>query len=140
MKRIVIVFIIFAFFVSGEVFACSGVFVNKGGKCFVGRTMDWRTGHTNVVVNERGIAKMAEFLQDRSAPAKWTSKYGSITFNLDVDLKWYIKLLAWISRINTSAAPSCWRITTRCRRFRNWPTWSATAWNWPARRASFRAR
>jgi penicillin V acylase-like amidase (Ntn superfamily) len=107
MKRASIVFILLAFFVSGEVFACSGVFVNRSGKYFIGRTMDWRTGHTNVVVNERGIAKQAQFLQDRSSPAKWTSKYGSITFNLQVDLKWYVKLLAWISRINTSAAPSC---------------------------------
>jgi penicillin V acylase-like amidase (Ntn superfamily) len=107
MKRIATVLILLGFFVSGEVFACSGVFVNRGGKCFIGRTMDWRTGHTNVVVNERGIKKQAQFLQDRSSPAKWTSKYGSLTFDLQVDLKWYVKVLAWISRINTSSAPSC---------------------------------
>jgi choloylglycine hydrolase len=107
MKRIAITLIILLSFVSGQVFACSGVFVDRGGKCFIGRTMDWRTGHTNVVVNERGVNKQAKFLQDKSAPAKWTSKYGSVTFNLDVDLKWYVRFLAWIARINTSAAPSC---------------------------------
>jgi penicillin V acylase-like amidase (Ntn superfamily) len=43
-----------------------------------GRNYDWDTGNCLITVNKRGVAKTA---YNKTNPAKWVSKYGSITFN-----------------------------------------------------------
>ena len=45
-----------------------------------GRNFDWDIGSGFIVINKKGIVKQA-FVQPPNKPAKWISKYGSITFN-----------------------------------------------------------
>jgi len=87
-------------------FPCTGVFAGKSGTRLVGRTMDWPSGNGNVFINERGIKKSADKLQDKSAPAKWTSKYGSVTFNMEGKFNWFVKLALKLLRMKASA-PTC---------------------------------
>ncbi len=54
-------------------------FCLEGGKSLVfGKNYDWGVGVGMAVVNQRGVAKTA-FTDDH--PARWTSRYGSVTFN-----------------------------------------------------------
>jgi choloylglycine hydrolase len=46
----------------------------------VGRTFDWSLGHGLMMINKRGMAKTGLALPPNT-PAKWVSKYGSLTFN-----------------------------------------------------------
>ncbi|MBN1850814.1 MAG: linear amide C-N hydrolase [Deltaproteobacteria bacterium] len=50
---------------------------------FVGKNYDWNIGNGLVIVNKRGVHKEAhEFLDTiKGEPARWTSRYGNITFN-----------------------------------------------------------
>jgi penicillin V acylase-like amidase (Ntn superfamily) len=62
----------------GEARPCT-TFCLDGGKSLVfGKNYDWGVGVGMVVVNQRGVAKTA-FTDDH--PARWTSHYGSVTFN-----------------------------------------------------------
>ena len=48
----------------------------------VGKNYDWGVEDGLVIINKRGVKKTAIALnEDFGQPAKWTSKYGSITFN-----------------------------------------------------------
>ncbi len=58
--------------------ACTTFCYADGGTLVFGRNYDWNIGDGLVLVNKRGVSKRA--LVD-PAPAAWTSKYGSITFN-----------------------------------------------------------
>ncbi|MCP5108297.1 MAG: linear amide C-N hydrolase, partial [bacterium] len=58
--------------------ACTTFCFKNNGDWIYGRNYDWHTGHCLVMVNKRGVSKVA--LRDHN-PAKWVSKYGSITFN-----------------------------------------------------------
>ncbi|HET6463675.1 MAG TPA: linear amide C-N hydrolase [Candidatus Krumholzibacteria bacterium] len=61
-----------------EASACTTFCYADGGTLVFGRNYDWNIGDGLVLVNKRGVSKRA--LVD-PAPASWTSKYGSITFN-----------------------------------------------------------
>jgi penicillin V acylase-like amidase (Ntn superfamily) len=87
-------------------FPCTAVFANKTDVKLIGRTMDWPTGAAIVVKNLSGINKNGAAIQDKSVPIKWTSSYGSITFNLKVHFPWYIKLIAKFMHLPTNG-PSC---------------------------------
>lgn len=64
----------------GSAWPCT-TFVLKGkGRVYFGRNLDWFWEDGLVLVNPRGIEKSA-FLMTPGTPAKWRSKYGSITFN-----------------------------------------------------------
>jgi len=62
---------------------CTSFFLNGQGTHLVGKNYDWVIGNGLVVVNKRGMEKKA--LEDPGTrfdrPVRWTSKYGSITFN-----------------------------------------------------------
>ena len=47
---------------------------------YFGRNYDWHIGVGLVVVNKRGLVKTAQ-VPPPEAPATWTSKFGSVTFN-----------------------------------------------------------
>ncbi len=47
----------------------------------VAKNYDWSNEQGAVLTNKRGVAKRALLLSTRSAPAAWTSRYGSLTFN-----------------------------------------------------------
>lgn len=58
--------------------ACTTFCFRHDGEWIYGRNYDWRVEHGMVVVNKRGVAKQS--MAD-SNPARWVSKYGSVTFN-----------------------------------------------------------
>jgi len=49
-----------------------------GDEPLLARNYDWHLGHAMVMVNQPGIEKLALSLDN---PARWTSKYGSVTIN-----------------------------------------------------------
>ena len=61
----------------GTVSACSTFFLRDGALVF-GRNYDWQTEDCRVMVNKAGAAKIAA---RQSHPARWTSRFGSVTFN-----------------------------------------------------------
>jgi len=58
--------------------ACTTFCYADGGTLVFGRNYDWNLGDGIVVVNKRNVQKTALV---EPAPASWTSKFGSITFN-----------------------------------------------------------
>lgn len=60
--------------------ACTTFFLTKDGQMVFGKNYDWMTGTGAVNTNLRGLAKSSLPL-DGGNILKWTSKYGSTTFN-----------------------------------------------------------
>ncbi len=60
------------------VHTCTTFCFRHEGEWVFGRNYDWRVEHGMVMVNKRGVAKQS--MADRN-PARWVSKYGSVTFN-----------------------------------------------------------
>lgn len=58
--------------------ACTTFFVNDSGKLIFGRSYDFDIGDGYVMVNKRNVRKSALGYENS---LKWTSMYGSITFN-----------------------------------------------------------
>lgn len=83
MKKLAIfaisVLILLTFFVA-ETFACTTFCLKNKGDVIFGKNYDWMIGDGLIFVNKRGVSKTAtaEMSED---PAKWVSKYGSVTFN-----------------------------------------------------------
>ena len=59
--------------------SCTSFYIYTGDEAVVGKSFDWSVCDGLVVVNKRGIAKEALVGDDN--PARWTSTYGSVTFN-----------------------------------------------------------
>jgi hypothetical protein len=60
--------------------ACTTFVIHQENHLLFGRNLDWPTGTGLVMFNQRNLEKVA--LVDASEkPAKWISKFGSITFN-----------------------------------------------------------
>ena len=57
--------------------ACSTFCIHLGGRTFFGRNYDFEIGDAMVMVNPSGLQKKAF----QTHGAKWTAKFGSITFN-----------------------------------------------------------
>ncbi|MBN2363358.1 hypothetical protein JXL83_04420 [candidate division WOR-3 bacterium] len=71
--------ILFCFLKITALQACSTFCLKSQNELIYGRNFDWMVGEGLVIVNKRGIEKTA-FINEN--PAHWTSKYGSVTFNL----------------------------------------------------------
>jgi choloylglycine hydrolase len=54
--------------------------MSGGGAVFLAKNLDWPVGEGLVFVNKREVEKEA-FGGGASSPLRWTSKYGSVTFN-----------------------------------------------------------
>lgn len=67
-------------FCVGKSVACTTFFLEKNGQMVFGKNYDWMTGTGSVNTNLRGLAKSSLPL-DNGNVLKWTSKYGSTTFN-----------------------------------------------------------
>jgi penicillin V acylase-like amidase (Ntn superfamily) len=66
--------------------ACTTFCLKDSKSLIYGRNYDFDLGCGFVVINRKGLNKTA-FIQPPAIPAKWTSKYGSITFNqIGIDL------------------------------------------------------
>lgn len=63
-----------------SVFACTTFCLKNRGEVLFGKNYDWMVGDGLVFVNKRGVRKVAS-AEDTTNPAKWVSKYGSVTFN-----------------------------------------------------------
>jgi len=63
-----------------SVFGCTTFVLNKHQQIIYGRNFDFEYGSGFIVNNQRNINKYA-FVARETNVAKWTSKYGSITFN-----------------------------------------------------------
>jgi choloylglycine hydrolase len=66
-------------------FTCSTFCLEHNGKVVVGRNLDWLMGGGMIIVNKHDVNKFALPLNPEtqlSSIAKWTSKYGSVSFNM----------------------------------------------------------
>jgi penicillin V acylase-like amidase (Ntn superfamily) len=70
-------FILVCFFFN-QAFACTTFCLRGKGEVLFGRNYDWDIGDALIFVNKRGVAKTST---EEPKPAKWVSKYGSVTFN-----------------------------------------------------------
>ena len=61
-------------------FPCTTFVLQGGGRIYFGRNLDWDWENGLVIVNPRNVNKTA-FVAPGHSPAKWKSKYGSVTFN-----------------------------------------------------------
>jgi hypothetical protein len=59
---------------------CTTFVLHQKSRLVFGRNLDWITGTGLVMVNPRNLEKVA-IADPSEKPAKWISKYGSITFN-----------------------------------------------------------
>jgi penicillin V acylase-like amidase (Ntn superfamily) len=64
-----------------EVLACTTFCMTKGQQSFFGKNYDWMVPDGLVMVNKRGVAKTSSIGPEEGRRAKWTSRYGSLTFN-----------------------------------------------------------
>lgn len=60
--------------------ACSAVVLKDGTKVFLAKNFDWTFREGMLIKNPRGVEKIAYFTHT-GHQARWTSKYGSVTFN-----------------------------------------------------------
>jgi penicillin V acylase-like amidase (Ntn superfamily) len=61
--------------------ACSAFLVDGPEGPLVGKSYDWSDERGLVIVNKRGVRKEALVLSPADAPAHWTSRLASLTFN-----------------------------------------------------------
>jgi penicillin V acylase-like amidase (Ntn superfamily) len=59
---------------------CTAFVMKGGGTMLLAKNLDWPVGEGYVFVNKRGVIKEA-FGGPSVNPLRWTSKYGSVTFN-----------------------------------------------------------
>jgi len=76
-----------------ESHACSTFMLERPGQRVVGHNFDWNFEDALITINKREVAKTASFYMIESkrvqhaVPAKWVSKFGSVTFN-QYGLEW----------------------------------------------------
>lgn len=63
-----------------QIQACTAFVMRGGGTFLLAKNLDWPVGDGYVFVNKRGMSKEA-FSTGMPSPLRWTSKYGSVTFN-----------------------------------------------------------
>ena len=79
--------ILFPYLMQQDARACTAFQLNDADHVLVGFNLDTLAGDGLIIVNKRGVSKTAMQpikdvqLKEIGQPAKWTSKYGSITFN-----------------------------------------------------------
>ena len=61
--------------------ACTTLMVQGQDGPLVGKSYDWSVGHGIVYFNKSGVSKTALALDPRETPARWTSRFASLTFN-----------------------------------------------------------
>lgn len=61
-----------------DIHACTTFCLKNNDEVLFGKNYDWMIGDGMVFVNKRGVSKMSS---EEVNPAKWVSKYGSVTFN-----------------------------------------------------------
>ncbi len=77
---------IIMFACTNQFYACSVSFLENGESALVARNMDWPSPEGVVVKNERGTEKTALFPPADAKPYIWQAIYGSITFDLIMEM------------------------------------------------------
>lgn len=67
-----------SFVIASSAQACTTFVLRTDGKLYFGGNLDWPWDDGLVLINPRGVAKIGLVQQ---SPARWTSKYASVTFN-----------------------------------------------------------
>jgi penicillin V acylase-like amidase (Ntn superfamily) len=82
MKRFALALNIFlaTFLATNTALPCTTFILQGGGRIYLGRNLDWDWENGLIIVNQRNVNK-AGFVQPGSTPIRWTSKYGSVTFD-----------------------------------------------------------
>ncbi|MDQ3474709.1 MAG: linear amide C-N hydrolase [Acidobacteriota bacterium] len=78
--RTVVLSLVFVFLLSHVSFACTTFCLTRDGEVLFGKNYDWMVGDGLIFVNKRGVEKSA-VSEGGANPARWVSKYGSVTFN-----------------------------------------------------------
>jgi choloylglycine hydrolase len=73
-------FLVLASLFAAQTVACTTFCLKKGDEVLFGKNYDWMIGDGLVFVNKRGVEKSA-LVSGSETPARWVSKYGSVTFN-----------------------------------------------------------
>ena len=62
---------------------CTSFSFDNNGQIVIEKNYDWSIGEGLIIVNKRGVKKIAEQHRNLKSdkPARWTSKFGSVTFN-----------------------------------------------------------
>jgi choloylglycine hydrolase len=68
-------------FLTTQLDACTSFFVEGTSSAAMAKSYDWKMGHGLLVVNKKNVEKTSFAVKPDDVPVKWTSKYGSITFN-----------------------------------------------------------
>ena len=79
LKVLVVLFILLPAAASS---ACTSFRLQKGKYLLFAKNHDYHLDHGLIIVNKRGVPKKALLLDVSDTPARWVSKYGSVTFNL----------------------------------------------------------
>jgi choloylglycine hydrolase len=76
--RNIIAALLATLFLTTNLFPCTTFCLKNKGEVMFGKNYDWNIGDGLIFVNKRNVAKNGT---DNDNPAKWVSKYGSVTFN-----------------------------------------------------------
>ena len=72
-----------AFFTAAESSACTSFFLDQETGPVVGANFDWPVSDGLIVINKKGFKKSAMTDPEKKLnPVSWSSKYGSVTFNM----------------------------------------------------------
>ena len=90
MKKTLIILHVLYFLNPTLCLSCTSFYLDHRTHPVHGANLDWHDGDGFIVVNKRGVHKQAVSDPRKDLnPAAWTSKYGSVTFNLyGCDLPW----------------------------------------------------
>ena len=80
MKKFSVLFSI-AFFYAQVGLPCSSFFIPNAKQAIFTKSYDWHMGQAHVTVNKRNVMKSALQFSSKEASLRWTSKFGSVTFN-----------------------------------------------------------
>ena len=80
MKSLLLSLFLVLTFSVNSVFGCTTFCLKTKDRVLFGRNYDWDIGDGLIFVNKRGVAKIAGG-GDNPHPARWVSRYGSVTFN-----------------------------------------------------------
>jgi len=78
MNYVILLALAFLFGLEKGASGCTSFCFCAGDTVLFGNTLDWYIGDGLVVINKRNVSKTAIWYPN---PAKWTSKYGSVTIN-----------------------------------------------------------
>ncbi len=86
MKRSLSILLALALAGASEALACTTFCLQRGSQAVFGKNYDWSVGDGLVIVNKRGVSKTAAISPQekpgpQEKPARWVSRYGSLTFN-----------------------------------------------------------